>query len=31
MNKNFNYEVVCSLKMNSEKTKKRVITKNFET
>ena len=27
MNKNFNYKVVFNLKMNNEKTKKRVITK----
>ena len=27
MNKNFNYKVVYNLKMNNEKTKKRVITK----
>ena len=27
MNKNFNYQVVYNLKMNNEKTKKRVITK----
>ena len=27
MNKNFNYRVVYNLKMNNEKTKKRVITK----
>ena len=27
MNKNFNYKVVYNLKMDNEKTKKRVITK----
>ena len=31
MNKNFNYKVVYNLKMNNEKIKKRVITKNSET
>ena len=30
MNKNFNYKVVCNLKMNNGKTKKRVITKNLK-